>query len=65
MMEKFKENVNALNGNSTVTNFLTKEEERIQKEAYMREGYENGIETGEKNVIKIGRKEEKTDLAKK
>ena len=56
MMEKFKENVNALNDNSTVINFLTKEEEeRIQKEAYMREGYENGIEAGEKNGIKIGK----------
>ena len=66
MMEKFKENVDALNDNSTVINFLTKEEEeRIQKEAYMREGYENGIETGEKNGIKIGRKEERLALAKK
>lgn len=58
MMEKFKENVERLNDDKTVINFLTDEEEtRLKIEAYMREGYENGVEAGEK--------ETKLDLAKK
>lgn len=58
MMEKFKENVERLNDDKTVINFLTDEEEtRLKIEAYMREGYENGVEVGEK--------EAKLDLAKK
>lgn len=47
-----------LNDDKTVINFLTDEEEtRLKIEAYMREGYENGVKAGEK--------ETKLDLAKK
>ena len=53
-----KENVERLNDDKTVINFLTdKEETRLKIEAYTREGYENGVEAGEK--------ETKLDLAKK
>ena len=54
MMEKFKNNVEKLNDDTTVIDFLTDEEEtRLKIEAYMREGYENG------------REKTKLDLAKK
>ena len=57
-MEKFKENVDKLNDDKTVIDFLTKEEEdEIIKTSY----YDDGLEAG----LKQGQMEEKLDLAKK
>lgn len=58
MMEKFKENVERLNDDKIVIDFLTKEQEdELIKQSY----FEDGIDAG----IKQGKQEEKIDLAKK
>ena len=62
IMEKFKENVDKLNDDKTVIDFLTKEEEdEIIKNSY----YDDGLEAGLKQGKEFGQMEEKIDLAKK
>ena len=57
-MEKFKENVDKLNDDKTVIDFLTKEEEdEVIKNSY----YDDGLKQGKE----LGQMEEKKDLAKK
>ena len=74
IMEKFKENVEKLNKDEIIINFLTKEEEdELKKQSYLDEGYELGEEKGMKAGQKIGqkigkelgKKEEKENLAVK
>ena len=61
-MEKFKENVDKLNDDETVIDFLTKEEEdEVIKNSY----YDDGLEAGLKQGKELGQMEEKIDLAKK
>ena len=58
IMEKFKENVDKLNDDKTVIDFLTKEEEEeVIKNSY----YDDGLKQGKE----LGQMEEKKDLAKK
>lgn len=73
-MEKFKENVEKLNKDEIIIDFLTKEEEdELKKQSYLDEGYELGEEKGMKAGQKIGqkigkelgKKEEKENLAVK
>ena len=69
-MEKFKENVDKLNDDKTVIDFLTKEEEdEIIKNSYYDDGLEVGLKQGKKFGLKqgkeLGQMEEKIDLAKK
>ena len=62
IMEKFKENVDKLNDDETVIDFLTKEEEdEVIKNSY----YDDGLEAGLKQGKELGQMEEKIDLAKK
>ena len=66
IMEKFKKNVDKLNDDKTVIDFLTKEEEdEIIKTSYYDDGLEAGLKQGEKHGKKLGQMEEKLDLAKK
>ena len=74
IMEKFKENVEKLNKDEIIIDFLTKEEEdELKKQSYLDEGYELGEEKGMKAGQKIwqkigkelGKKEEKENLAVK
>ncbi len=74
IMEKFKENVEKLNKDEIIIDFLTKEEEdELKKQSYLDEGYELGEEKGMKTGQKIGqkigkelgKKEEKENLAVK
>ncbi len=66
IMEKFKKNVDKLNDDKTVIDFLTKEEEdEIIKTSYYDDGLEAGLKQGEKHSKKLGQMEEKLDLAKK
>ena len=70
IMEKFKENVEKLNKDEIIIDFLTKEEEdELKKQSYLDEGYELGEEKGMKAGRKIGKelgkKEEKENLAVK
>lgn len=66
IMEKFRDNVEKLNDDQTVIDFLTKEEEdEIKKNSYYAEGYENGEANGIKKGKETGKLEEKLDLAKK
>lgn len=74
IMEKFKENVEKLNKDEIIIDFLTKEEEdELKKQSYLDEGYELGEEKGMKAGQKIGqkigkelgKKEEKENLAMK
>ncbi len=70
IMEKFKENVDKLNDDKTVIDFLTKEEEdEIIKNSYYDDGLEAGLKQGKEFGLKqgkeLGQMEEKIDLAKK
>ena len=69
-MKKFKENVDKLNDDKTVIDFLTKEEEdEIIKNSYYDDGLEAGLKQGKEFGLKqgkeLGQMEEKTNLAKK
>ena len=60
IMEKFKKNVDKLNNDEKIINFLTKEEEdELKKQSYLAEGYELGEENGLKAGEKIGEKKGK------
>ena len=62
MMEKFKENVERLNDDKIVIDFLTKEQEdELIKQSYFEDGMDAGIKQGKET----GKQEEKIDLAKK
>ena len=69
-MEKFKENVEKLNKDEIIIDFLTKEEEdELKKQSYLDEGYElgeeKGMKAGQKIGKELGKKEEKENLAVK
>lgn len=56
IMEKFKENVDKLNDDKTVIDFLTKEEEdEIIKNSY----YDDGLKAGLKQGKELGQMKEK------
>ena len=58
IMEKFKKNVDKLNDDKTVIDFLTKEEEdEIIKTSYYDDGLEAGLKQGEKNGKELGLKQ--------
>ena len=70
IMEKFKENVEKLNKDEIIIDFLTKEEEdELKKQSYLDEGYElgeeKGMKAGQKIGKELGKKEEKENLAVK